>query len=158
MRALKGFLLVGMVICQGGAANIWASDNGTSGALINSYDVNSAGEALDGYDSVSYFSPDGPQEGDKTISFKWSGASWLFDSEADLKAFEANPGRYAPHCGGECALAASTGKKVAGNPKRWLISDGKLYLYNNWFARFLGEMMSGHFQKADAHWANGDVK
>ncbi len=85
-------------------------------------------KAVGGYDTVSYFQPSGPVKGTKEFSTKWRGAKWLFASEANLQAFQADPERYAPQYGGYCAWAVAHDSLVKGDPKIWHIDNGKLYL------------------------------
>lgn len=85
--------------------------------------------AVKGYDTVSYFQGDGmPVKGSEEFQTQWHGAKWLFSSQANLDAFEANPEKYAPQYGGHCAWATSRGSFVKGDPKVFHIHKGKLYL------------------------------
>lgn len=85
--------------------------------------------ALKGYDTVTYFQGDGvPQKGAKDFKTKWNGANWYFISEANLKAFESEPTKYAPQYGGYCAWAAAHGTLAKGDPKVYTLKDGKVYL------------------------------
>ncbi|MDC8002522.1 YHS domain-containing (seleno)protein [Aureisphaera galaxeae] len=89
--------------------------------------------AAQGYDVVSYFQ-DHPQKGDKKYTHTHEGVRYRFASKENLMAFQANPDKYIPQYGGYCAYAiAKKGEKVGVNPKTYLISDEKLYLfYNSW--------------------------
>ncbi len=87
-----------------------------------------AGYAIDGYDTVAYFTDSQPQPGDAAHSHDWLGATWLFASAAHRDAFAADPERYAPQFGGYCAYAVSKGHAVKAKPEVWSIVDGKLYL------------------------------
>ncbi|MBX2828121.1 MAG: hypothetical protein KTR22_08155 [Flavobacteriaceae bacterium] len=89
--------------------------------------------AAQGYDVVSYFN-DNPEKGDKKFTHTYEGVSYRFASEANLMAFTSNPTKYIPQYGGYCAYAiAKKGEKVGVNPKTYLISNDKLYLfYNSW--------------------------
>jgi YHS domain-containing protein len=87
-----------------------------------------AGRAIDGYDTVAYFTDGQPQPGDAAYSHEWNGAVWLFTSAAHRDAFKADPERYAPQFGGYCAYAVSKGHAVKAKPEVWSIVDDKLYL------------------------------
>lgn len=84
--------------------------------------------AVGGHDPVAYFTQMRPVAGDSRFSLEWNGATWRFSSAANLAAFRANPGRYAPQFGGYCAWAVSQGYTAKGDPRYWRVVDGKLYL------------------------------
>ena len=90
--------------------------------------VDDAGRAVEGYDTVAYFSDGQPQPGDAAFSHDWEGATWLFASAAHRDAFVADPMRYAPQFGGYCAYAVSRGQAIKAKPEVWTIFDDKLYL------------------------------
>ncbi|MFQ5567635.1 MAG: YHS domain-containing (seleno)protein [Paracoccaceae bacterium] len=90
--------------------------------------IDEAGYAIDGYDTVAYFTDSQPQPGDPAYSHVWKGATWLFASAAHRDAFAADPERYAPQFGGYCAFAISKGHAVKARPEIWSIVDDKLYL------------------------------
>ncbi len=96
--------------------------------------------AAQGYDVVSYFQ-DNPQKGDKKITHTHEGVQYKFASQENKEAFTSNPEMYIPQYGGYCAYAVAVkGEKVSVNPKTYLITDGKLYLfYNSWGVNTLGK-------------------
>jgi len=73
-------------------------------------------------------------KGNKKISTKYKGVSFLFSSQKNLQLFQKSPVKYIPQYGGYCAYAiGKTGKKVSINPKTFEIRNHKLYLfYNSW--------------------------
>lgn len=87
--------------------------------------------AVSGYDTVSYFSAQGPVQGSSEFSTQWNGATWRFANAENLEKFKANPTKYAPQYGGYCAWAVAQGSLAKGNPKQWHIEDKKLYLNIN---------------------------
>jgi YHS domain-containing protein len=89
---------------------------------------NAAGVAVGGYDVVSYFTANKPEQGSPLISLKHDGAEYRFVSVLHRDRFAANPEAYLPQYGGHCAYALSKGKSMDGDPKAWLIHKGKLYL------------------------------
>lgn len=91
------------------------------------------GILANGYDVVAYFS-NKAVKGNKKISTKYKGVSFLFSSQKNLQLFQKNPVKYIPQYGGYCAYAiGKTGKKVSINPKTFEIRNHKLYLfYNSW--------------------------
>jgi len=62
--------------------------------------VDSAGNAIKGYDTVAYFTDSRPVKGLKEFQYEWKGAKWLFASEQHLDMFKKNPAKFAPQYGG----------------------------------------------------------
>lgn len=89
--------------------------------------------ALEGYDAVSYF--DGkPMEGSSTFSTTHKGITYHFASALNLAKFKATPQKYEPAYGGWCAYAmGESGEKVKVDPETFKITDGKLYLFYNFW-------------------------
>ncbi len=106
-----------------------------------------------GYDLVAYHTEGKPVRGDGNNLVVIDDVTYLFASEANKKAFEANPNKYLPAFGGYCAFGASVGKKFVGDPEVWKIVDGRLYLnldrniQKMWF-----EDISGNIVKAEQNW------
>lgn len=91
------------------------------------------GVAIHGYDPVSYFD-DKPQKGDSKYAHTYKGVSYRFVSEDNLKQFKNNPESYTPQYGGWCAFAMGDyGDKVKVDPKTYKVTDGKLYLFYNFY-------------------------
>ena len=112
-------LLLLLVMLWGPAA--WAGDAVYTGFFSN--------KAVSGYDTVAYFTEGKPVKGNKSFTTEYQGAEWYFASQANLDAFVADPGRYAPQFGGFCAWAIAVKQsRASGDPKNWSIVDGKLYL------------------------------
>lgn len=89
--------------------------------------------ALAGYDPVSYFTEVGPQKGKVSISEERDGVVYYFSSTENRDRFLGDPDRYEPPFGGWCAWAMLEGKKVAVDPLRYRIYDGKLLLFYDGF-------------------------
>ncbi len=66
--------------------------------------VGTDGVAIDGYDTVAYFTERRPEQGSPSFEVSWSGSKWRFARAASRDLFLANPEKYAPQCGGLCAL------------------------------------------------------
>lgn len=98
------------------------------------------GIAMEGYDPVSYFGGH-PLEGKSEIQFMYSGLTYRFATEANLRKFKAMPDKYEPAFGGWCAFAmGDTGEKVKIDPETFKVIDGRLYLfYNFWGNNTLAE-------------------
>lgn len=87
--------------------------------------------AIEGYDTVAYFTQGKPVEGDKKFQILWRNANWRFSSQKNLELFKQNPEMYAAQYGGYCAWAMADGKTAGIDPDAWHIEDGKLYLNYN---------------------------
>jgi YHS domain-containing protein len=104
--------------------------------------------AIDGYDTVAYFTQGKPVEGNKKYQTTWREADWRFASQENLDLFKQNPEMYAAQYGGYCAWAMAGGKTAGIDPDAWHIEDGKLYLnYNKnvqkeWFTTMEADIIS----------------
>ncbi|MEO6346563.1 MAG: YHS domain-containing (seleno)protein [Aquaticitalea sp.] len=86
--------------------------------------------AIKGYDPVSYFIQEEPEEGKNNINTEYNGIIYHFSSEKNKTTFLENPSKYEPQYGGWCAYAmGDDGTKVSINPKSYKIVDDKLYLF-----------------------------
>src|SRR5439155_2846677 len=59
--------------------------------------------AIQGYDTVAYFTDGKPTKGTSSFEYVWDDAKWQFASLAHRDMFIADPDRYAPQFGGFCA-------------------------------------------------------
>ncbi|MFL7030575.1 YHS domain-containing (seleno)protein [Vibrio cyclitrophicus] len=111
-------------------------------------------KALDGYDTVAYFTSGKPVEGCQKFSTEYKGADWYFSSEKNLTLFVNNPEKYAPQYGGYCAWAVSAKSDFApGDPHQWTIVDNKLYLnYDQEIKQRWEQDQAQHIQQADKVW------
>lgn len=106
---------------------LWAFANAPARAEAGKY-VSTAGVALAGHDPVSYFQDGGPRPGDAEHALKWRGVMWYFATEANLSRFEMDPAAFVPQFGGYCPVSLAKGHPQPGNPRIYVIRDGKLYL------------------------------
>lgn len=110
-----------------------------------------------GYDLVEFFNSCAVT-GDKDISLKFWGQFVSFYSISNKNLFEIDPTKYMPQYGGYCAIAMSEGKLLDPNPKSFLVSDGKLYLFTRMFFGIIDakrQWMKNPIEKrkmADAEW------
>jgi YHS domain-containing protein len=87
--------------------------------------------AIEGYDTVAYFTEGKPVKGSDKYAYDWLGATWHFANTEHRQLFAASPISYAPQYGGFCADGTSDGKghaQVNIEPTTWQIINGKLYL------------------------------
>lgn len=111
-------------------------------------------KAVDGYDTVAYFSHNRAVKGDKKFKLEYMGADWYFSSQNNMDRFKADPTKYAPQYGGYCAWAIAEKNDFApGNPEHWKIVDGKLYLnYNRDVQNQWLKDVPGFIAQADKNW------
>jgi hypothetical protein len=109
------------------------------------------GLAIEGFDPVAYFVDGRPVIGLDPFEASEAGVVWRFRNEGNRASFVAHPGIYGPQFGGYDPIDLARGVTVAGNPRFWLISGQRLYLFGreqnrNTFAadprRFLREANS----------------
>jgi len=109
--------------------------------------------AVEGHDSVAYFTEGRPVKGERAFSTEYNGATFRFASQANLDTFLADPVKYAPQYGGYCAWAISQGYTAKGDADHWSIVDGKLYLnFNQSVQDTWEEDIPGFIALADSNW------
>ncbi len=108
---------------------------------------------LHGADPVALLDKGENEDGNASYSASHGAVAYYFASEENLKAFEANPGRYAPQYGGFCAYGVSVGKKFDGDPNYAAVLDDKLYVFLNEdvFKAYLKDEV-GTIEKAEGNW------
>jgi len=87
------------------------------------------GLAIEGFDPVAYFVDAEAELGLEDFEASQAGAVWRFRNEGNLASFVAHPEIYGPQFGGYDPADLARGVAVAGNPRFWLISDQRLYLF-----------------------------
>lgn len=87
--------------------------------------------AIEGYDTVAYFTDNRAVEGKRKFETVWMDAKWRFSSLEHRDLFVANPEKYAPQYGGYCAYAVSQNYTASIEPEQFEIVQGKLYLNYN---------------------------
>jgi YHS domain-containing protein len=109
--------------------------------------------AIEGYDTVAYFTQGKPVEGNKKFQFLWRDANWHFANQENLDLFKQNPEMFAAQYGGYCAWAMAGGKTAGIDPDAWHIEDGKLYLnYNKNVQKDWLSTMEADIVSADKHY------
>ncbi|RDL45628.1 YHS domain protein [Marinomonas piezotolerans] len=140
---MKRYLLVLMMLLSG---VVYAQDLIYTGFFSN--------KALNGYDTVAYFTDNKPIKGDEKYVTEYKGANWYFSSAEHLSMFKENPEKYAPQYGGYCAWAVAAKSDFAsGDPNQWSLIDGKLYLnYNADVKADWDKDPQGFIKKGDQNW------
>ena len=87
------------------------------------------GLAIEGFDPVAYFVDARPRPGLPDFEASQAGAVWRFRNEGNRASFAAHPDVYGPRFGGYDPIDLARGVTVAGNPRLWLISGQRLYLF-----------------------------
>ena len=123
------------------------------------FNVDNNGLAIQGYDPVSFFGSNGPQEGKEEFSYKFRDITYRFANSESLDNFMASPEKYEPEYGGWCAYAmGESGEEVKIDPETFKIIDGKLYLFYNFlFNNTLKDWNANEKPlklKADKNWKN----
>jgi hypothetical protein len=144
--SLVGISLIGISL---GAAAGPAEAATTERVVLNRF----TGLAIEGFDPVAYFVDARPELGLASFEASDAGAVWRFRNEGNRASFVAHPDIYGPRFGGYDPVDVARGVTVAGNPRFWLVSGQRLYLFGREQnrdafaadpARSLGE--------ANAHW------
>jgi len=124
MRALK--LIIGAALLAATSLSFTAAPYNTlkRGLISDS----ATGIAINGHDTVAYFTDKKPMKGSDSYTYSWKGATWKFASQQHLDLFKTDPEKYAPQYGGYCAYGVSQGYLVSVEPDQFTLIDGKLYL------------------------------
>ena len=111
--------------------------------------------AINGYDTVAYFTVGKAVKGQDSLATEWMGAKWKFASQTNLDLFKAHPEKYAPQYGGYCAYGVTQGYLVKVEPDQFTVRDSKLYL--NFDADVQAKWLkdpAGYIKDADAKFSS----
>lgn len=111
------------------AAFALLSASALAAELVNVSGASNA--AVNGFDTVAFFTDGKPVNGSPFIAADYQGATYYFATEAHKKLFVENPQKYAPQFGGYCAFGVALGKLFPVDISTWQVRDGKLYLNLN---------------------------
>jgi hypothetical protein len=105
--------------------------SGPGGAATTEYLVvdRHSGLAIGGFDPMAYFLDGTPKLGRGEFELRHAGAVWRFRNEGNRAAFAAHPEIYAPRFGGYDVVAVARGAGLPGDPRIWVISEERLYLF-----------------------------
>ena len=113
------------------------------------------GIAINGYDTVAYFTEKKAVKGTAANTYSWQGAKWQFATPEHLSLFKASPEKYAPQYGGYCAFGVAQGYLVSVEPEQFTVLDGKLYLnYDSSVQKKWVKDIAGYNKSADANFAS----
>jgi hypothetical protein len=88
-----------------------------------------SGIAIEGFDPVAYFVQGRAVLGLADFEAGEAGAVWRFRNEGNRAFFVAHPEIYGPQFGGYDPIDVARGVTFAGNPRFWVISGQRLYLF-----------------------------
>jgi hypothetical protein len=94
-----------------------------------------SGLAISGFDPVAYFTDAKAIQGKGEFEQVVAGTAWRFENAGNSAAFRADPDVYMPRFGGYDPVGVARGVAVAGNPRLWIISGERLYLFYSAEAR-----------------------
>jgi len=113
--------------------------------------------AIQGYDSVSYFTQGKPVKGTNDYTAAYNGAIYQFSSADNRDLFKADPSKYAPQYGGFCAMGVALNQKFDTDPTAWHIRGDKLYLnLNKDVQKKWRTDIPGYIESAQVNW--GGIK
>ena len=125
----------------------WAAT--TERLVVNRY----SGLAIEGFDPVAYFTDASAERGVPEYEATEAGAVWRFRNASNRAAFVAHPDIYGPQFGGYDPIDLARDVTFSGNPRFWMVTGQRLYLFGREEnreafaadpARFLAEAL--------AHW------
>ena len=93
--------------------------------------IDNSNIALQGYSPVSYLDLGLAQKGNKNFKSDYKAVIYYFTSLEQKTTFDKNPEKYLPQYGGFCAFGCYAGAKFRVDPNKFLVKDGKYYLYLN---------------------------
>jgi len=93
--------------------------------VVNRY----SGVAIEGFDPVAYFVDARPLVDLPEFEASEAGAVWRFRNEGNRASFVTHPDIYGPQFGGYDPIDLARGVTFAGNPRFWVISGQRLYLF-----------------------------
>jgi YHS domain-containing protein len=154
--AAVGLMLVGSVsaMAQSGSRNYPPSRSSRPAAPQAGSGQRAHQQApltLEGYCPVSIVAMQKWVKGDPAYQAAYDGRSYLFADERGKRMFQADPAKYVPALGGDCAVAlVKLGKRVPGSIRHASFHDGRLFLFANADAHKM-------FQAEPAAYANADL-
>ncbi|MCP3392002.1 hypothetical protein NLM27_24720 [Bradyrhizobium sp. CCGB12] len=126
-----GIALIGRLVCL--LAGIWIIGLGlpaqaatTERIVVNRF----SGVAIEGFDPVAYFVDGAAARGKAQFEANLWGAVWRFRNEGNRASFLAHPEIYGPQFGGYDPADIARGVTVAGNPRFFVITAQRLYLFS----------------------------
>jgi YHS domain-containing protein len=95
------------------------------------HNIDNSNIALQGYSPVSYLDLGLAQRGNKNFKSDYGKVTYYFTSTEQKATFDKNPNKYLPQFGGYCAFGIYAGAKFRVDPNKFMVNDGKYYLFLN---------------------------
>ena len=121
MKSLKSIMIVCALIIS---TSVFAQDKKAN-------NIDNSNIALQGYSPVSYLDLQLAQRGNKNYKSEYQKVTYYFTSSEQKATFDKNPERYIPQYGGYCAFGTYAGAKFRVDPTKFIVKDGKYYLFLN---------------------------
>src|SRR3954462_10971449 len=126
-----------------------ASAATTERVVVNRY----SGLAIEGFDPVAYFTESMAARGSPDFEARGGGAVWRFRNLGNRASLLAHPEIYGPQFGGYDPVDLGRGVTYAGNPRFWVVTGQRLYLFGREENRDAFAAEPQHFLKdASARW------
>lgn len=93
--------------------------------------IDNSNIALQGYSPVSYLELGLAQRGNKEFKSEYQKVVYYFTSADQKQTFDKNPAKFLPQYGGFCAFGTYAGAKFRVDPTKFIVKDGKYYLFLN---------------------------
>ncbi|MEZ5822431.1 MAG: YHS domain-containing (seleno)protein [Xanthobacteraceae bacterium] len=140
-------LLAAVFALFGPDPTAWGST--TQRVVVNRY----SGLAIEGFDPVAYFTDARAVRGLPDFEATEAGAVWRFHNASNRDAFAAHPEIYGPQFGGYDPIEVTRGIAYAGNPRFFVVTGQRLYLFAREQSRDAFAANPGRFLKgALARW------
>lgn len=97
----------------------------TERVVVNRY----SGLAIEGFDPVAYFTDARAVRGLPDFEAAEAGTVWRFHNASNRDAFAAHPEVYGPQFGGYDPTDVARGIAYAGNPRFFVVTGQRLYLF-----------------------------
>ena len=119
----------------------------------NLLNLDKTGLAIQGYDPVAFFTDGKPVKGKSEFPVRHNGALYYFASKEHRDSFKADPAKYEPAFGGNCAYGVSRNKLVEIDVDAFQIVDGRLLLqYSKGVRDDFNKDTKGNLAKANSNW------
>jgi len=119
MKSIKNYVTLLAILLS---VNLFAQDK-----MANN--VDNSNIALQGYSPVSYLDLGIAQKGVKEHKSEYEKVVYYFTNAQQKESFDNNPKKYLPQYGGYCAFGTYAGAKFRTDPNKFIVKDGKYYLY-----------------------------
>ena len=121
----------------------------TERRVVNRY----SGVAIEGFDPVAYFTDERALRGLPDFEASEAGAVWRFRNDSNRSSFVAHPEIYGPRFGGYDPIDLARGVTYSGNPRFFIVTEHRLYLFGREEHRAAFAADPGRYlQEADARW------